>query len=151
MTYTPPTYDQSVDFPRDFKILAENSPTAVLLVRDSDSVVVRGNVSVGLEDLNKVFVFAADSANEADVFILPGLPIGFQFTVVTETNNIVSIDTDGEVVLGGRVVSEDSVAVATKINVDTWIIVAGGDGGFVNQSGAFIFAESVLGGGAWYG
>ena len=70
---------------------------------------------------------------------------------MTETNNIVSINTDGEVVLGGRVVSEDSVAVATKINVDTWIIVAGGDGGFVNQSGAFIFAESVLGGGAWYG
>jgi hypothetical protein len=151
MTYTPPTYDQSVDFPRDFKILAENSPTAVLLVRDSDNVVVRGNVSVGLEDLNKVFVFAAESANEADVFILPGLPKGFQFTVVTETDNIVSLNTDSEVVLGGRVVSEDSVAVATKIADDTWIVVAGGEGGFVNEAGPFIFNESILGGGSWYG
>jgi len=150
VTYAVPAYDESVDVVRDFKKLADASITSILLVEDSNTR--SKDITIELLDNKKVFTFDDTNTDTPVVTIVEDLPVGFQFTIVTGPNVEVSIVVDpSERLLGGNGVAPESVAIATKIADNAWIVVAGGDGGYLVQQEAFTFKKSKLGEGDYYG
>ena len=149
VVYELPKYTDSVDVVRDFKSLADAAITSILIVEDSNTR--SKDITVDILDNKKVFTFDDTTTDTPVVDIVADLPVGFQFTIVTEENVEVSIKTDGERLLGGNGVAPNSVGIVTKIADDAWIVVAGGDGGYLVNIGEFIFDSSKLAGGDYYG
>ena len=150
VTYAVPAYTEDVDVVRDFKKLADASITSILLVEDSNTR--SKDITIELADNKKVFTFDDSNTDTPVVTISPDLPVGFQFTIVTGENVEVSIVVDpDERLLGGNGVAPEAVAIATKIADDAWIVVAGGDGGYLAYQGVFTFSKSKLGEGDYYG
>ena len=150
VAYAVPAYDDRVDIVEDFKKLADASITSVLMVEDSNAR--SKDITIELLDNKKAFTFDDANTDTPVVTITPDLPVGFQFTIVTAANVEVSIVVDpDESLLGGNGVAPESVAIATKITDDAWIVVAGGDGGYLVQQGVFTFSKSKLGEGDYYG
>ena len=150
VVYELPKYTDSVDVVRDFKSLADAAISSILVVEDSNTR--SKDITVDVLDNKKVFTFDDTTTDTPVVDIVADLPVGFQFTIVTGTNVEVSIVVDpDERLLGGNGVAPEAVAIATKIADDAWIVVAGGDGGYLVSIGEFIFDSSKLAGGDYYG